>query len=42
VTDFTPFREIISEWYARDTSRKIKSVIEAKARSGKPTTIHVP
>jgi len=34
--DFTPFREIMSEWYARDTSRKIKSVIHAKGREGKP------
>ncbi|ETK00065.1 hypothetical protein HMPREF0378_1707 [Eubacterium nodatum ATCC 33099] len=23
--DFTPFRNIMNEWYARDTSRKIKS-----------------
>ena len=34
--DFTPFRAIIAEWYARDTSRKIKSVIAAKGREGKP------
>ena len=36
--DFTPFREIMSEWYARDTSKKIKSVIAAKGKSGKPIT----
>ena len=36
--DFTPFREIIAEWYARDTSRKIKAVIHAKGNSGKPLT----
>jgi DNA invertase Pin-like site-specific DNA recombinase len=34
--DFTPFREIMAEWYARDTSKKIKSVLSAKGRDGKP------
>ena len=34
--DFTPFREIMSEWYARDTSRKIKSAYHKKGRDGKP------
>ena len=34
--DFTPFREIMSEYFARDTSRKIKAVIRNKGRSGKP------
>ncbi|GHV48652.1 recombinase [Clostridia bacterium] len=34
--DFTPFKEIISEYYARDTSRKIKAVAHAKGNSGKP------
>ena len=28
--DFTPFRNIMNEFYARDTSRKIKSVFKAK------------
>jgi DNA invertase Pin-like site-specific DNA recombinase len=36
--DFTPFRNIINEWYARDTSRKVKSVIHAKGNNGKPLT----
>jgi DNA invertase Pin-like site-specific DNA recombinase len=40
--DFTPFRAIFAEWFARDTSKKIKAVINAKGRSGKPTTIHPP
>lgn len=35
--DFTPFRNIINEWYAKDTSRKIKAVINAKAKSGRST-----
>ena len=33
--DFVPFRNIMNEWYAKDTSRKIKSVFQAKGRSGK-------
>jgi len=28
--DFTPFREIMAEWYARDTSRKIKAAAVVK------------
>jgi hypothetical protein len=40
--DFTPFREIMAEFYARDTSKKIKSVLAAKGRSGKPTTNSPP
>jgi len=36
--DFTPFREILAEFYARDTSKKIKSVLQAKGRSGKHMT----
>ena len=34
--DFTPFREIMSEYFARDTSRKIKAVIRSKGTNGKP------
>ena len=30
--DFTPFRDVMSEWYARDASRKIKSVIKTKGK----------
>lgn len=33
--DFTPFRNIMNEWYARDTSKKIKSTFKAKGNSGK-------
>jgi DNA invertase Pin-like site-specific DNA recombinase len=36
--EFTPFREIMSEWYARDCSRKIKSAFAAKGKAGKPMT----
>ena len=36
--DFTPFRNIMNEIYARDTSRKIRSVFKAKGMSGKHLT----
>ena len=36
--DFAPFRDLISEFYARDTSKKIKAVLHNKGRSGKPLT----
>ncbi len=36
--DFTPFRNIMNEYYLRDTSRKIKSVFQAKGKSGKHVT----
>lgn len=36
--DFTPFRNIMNEWYARDTSKKIKSVFKAKGMTGKHLT----
>ncbi|MDR1558452.1 MAG: recombinase family protein [Clostridiales bacterium] len=34
--DFMPFRNILAEWYARDTSRKVKAVTRAKGNAGKP------
>ena len=36
--DFTPFRNIMNEFYARDTSRKIRSVFKSKGMSGKHLT----
>ena len=36
--DFTPFLNIMYEFYARDISRKIKSVFKAKGMSGKHLT----
>ena len=34
-SDFTPFLNIINEWYAKDTSKKVKAVMKAKGESGK-------
>lgn len=35
IDDFTPFRNIINEWYAKDISKKIKSSLKSKGMSGK-------
>lgn len=40
--DFTPFRNIMNEWYARDSSRKIQSVFKAKGMSGRHTASVCP
>ena len=36
--DFAPFRNIMNEYYARDTSRKIRSTFQSKGKSGKHLT----
>lgn len=36
--DFTPFRNIMNEYYARDTSRKIRSTFQSKGKAGKHVT----
>lgn len=40
--DFTPFRNIMNEYYARDTSKKIRSTFAAKGRSGKHVASTTP
>ena len=30
--EFTPFRNIINEWYAKDTSKKIRAVMKVKGK----------
>ena len=37
--DFTPFRNIINEWYAKDTSKKIRAVMKNKGNSGERLTV---
>ncbi len=41
-SDFTPFLNLMNEFYARDTSKKIKAVFKAKGESGKPLTSSPP
>ena len=33
-SDFTPFLNIINEWYAKDTSKKICAVMKSKGEAG--------
>ena len=40
--EFTPFRNIMNEWYARDTSKKVRSAFQAKNLAGKHTSSSVP
>ena len=40
--DFTPFRDILSEMYAKDVSRKIRAAFEARTAEGKHVTGVIP
>ena len=40
--EFTPFMNIMNEWYLRDQSRKMRTAIRIKGTSGKPTGNHAP
>lgn len=40
--DFMPFRNIIAEWHARDTSRKIRAIFGARTAAGNHVTGAVP
>lgn len=40
--EFAPFINIMSEWYARDISKKVKTGIKTKGMSGKPVATEAP
>lgn len=40
--DFTPFLNIMNEWYARDSSRKIQAIFKARMQDGKRVSPSVP
>ena len=40
--EFTPFRNIINEWYAKDTSKKIRAVMKVKGNAGEHLTSNPP
>ena len=40
--EFAPFISIMSEWYARDISKKVKTGIRTKGASGKPIATEAP
>jgi DNA invertase Pin-like site-specific DNA recombinase len=40
--DFTVFRNVMNEWYARDSSRKIRSIFNARMAEGKSCSGSIP
>lgn len=40
--DFLPIRNIMNEWYAKDTSKKIRSTFAAKGKAGKHVASTTP
>lgn len=40
--DFTPFRNLFNDFYARDTSKKIRAVMRAKSNSGEHICTNPP
>ena len=40
--DFTPFLNIMNEWYAKDTSNKIKAVFKSRMQDGKRCSGAIP
>ena len=41
-SDFTPFLNIINEWYAKDTSKKIRAVMKSKGEAGEHLCTNPP
>ena len=41
-SDFTPFLNIMNEWYVRDASRKIQAVFKSRMQDGKRVSPSVP
>ncbi|MGO5443729.1 DUF4368 domain-containing protein [Faecalimonas sp. LCP19S3_D12] len=41
-SEIAPFKNIINEWYAKDTSKKIRSTFKAKGNSGKHVASTTP
>ena len=40
--DFTPFLNIMNEWYAKDTSTKIKTIFQSRMKDGKRCSGSIP
>ena len=40
--DFTPFLNIMNEWYAKDTSNKIRAVFKSRMQDGKRCSGSIP
>lgn len=42
LTDFVPFKNLFNEWYAKDTSRKVKAALRAKFSVGEYICAYAP
>lgn len=42
LSDFVPFKNLFNEWYAKDTSRKVKASLAAKYRAGERICTYAP
>ena len=40
--DFTPFKNLMNDFFAKDCSKKIRAVVKAKGQSGKPVSARAP
>src|SRR5699024_11637280 len=40
--DFAPFLNIMNEWYAKDTSNKIRAIFDARMKDGKRCSGSIP
>ncbi len=42
LSDFVPFKNLFNEWFAKDTSRKVKAALHAKFTAGQRTFAYAP
>lgn len=42
LSDFVPFKNLFNEWFAKDTSRKVKATLRAKHAAGQRTCTYAP
>lgn len=42
LSDFVPFKNLFNEWFAKDTSRKVKTAIHAKQAAGQRICAYAP
>ena len=42
LSDFVPFKNLFNEWFAKDTSRKVKASLKAKFHNGERISAYAP
>ncbi len=42
LSEFVPFKNLFNEWFAKDTSRKVKAALQAKFAAGQRTFTYAP